>query len=148
GKTPRVVRTEAKELSLRANPEEAEREDARSFMPTASGRLARAAYARAAATSIDLDALLRQTALTSSKMLNPHVRLPVKTQIAFVNRVAQALGSPFLGFELAQEVELRELGMLYDVLASTDTLGLALARAARFSTIVNEGVRIVYRQGR
>ena len=56
--------------------------------------------------------------------------------------VADELRDEFLGLHLAQKVDLRELGLLYYVLASSETLGDALRRAARYSTIQNEGVRI------
>ena len=54
----------------------------------------------------------------------------------------------FLGFRLAQRFDLRELGLLYYVPASSETLGDALQRVARYSTTHNEGVRIVYRHGK
>jgi AraC-like DNA-binding protein len=41
---------------------------------------------------------------------------------------------------LAQACDLREIGLLYYVLASSETLIDALQRAIRYSTIVNEGV--------
>jgi AraC-like DNA-binding protein len=142
---------EAKELSLHANdkdPNGRDHHDAVASLPTASGGLARAAYAKAAAAGIDLDGLFGHSALTLAKIRNPRVRIPVRTQIAFLNRVALALRNDFLGVELAQEVDLRELGLLYYTLASSDTLGLALTRGSRFSTIFNEGVHIAYREGR
>jgi len=40
------------------------------------------------------------------------------------------------------------LGLLYYVMASSDTVGDALGRAARYSTIQNEGVQIKYRAGK
>jgi len=63
----------------------------------------------------------------------------------FLNLVADAVGDELLGFHLAQDFDLREIGMLYYVMASSDTLGDALQRAARYSRIVNEGVRLKYR---
>jgi AraC-like DNA-binding protein len=142
------VTTQAEGLFPPANLEVSGPVGTRAGMPTASGGLARAAYARAATTAVDVAALLRQAGLTLDQILSSRERIPVKKQIAFVNRVAQALGSDFLGIELARLAEMREFGLLYYVLASTDYLGLALMRAARFSTILNEGVRISYRQGR
>jgi AraC-like DNA-binding protein len=43
-------------------------------------------------------------------------------------------------------VDLRELGLLYYVVASSETLGDALMRVARYSAIHNEGVHIACRQ--
>jgi AraC-like DNA-binding protein len=45
-------------------------------------------------------------------------------------------------------VDLRELGFLYYVAASSDTLGQALQRTARYSSITNEGLRLEYSRGR
>jgi AraC-like DNA-binding protein len=50
------------------------------------------------------------------------------------------LNDTFLGFRLAQDFDLRQIGLLHYVLASSETLGDALERAERFSSIVNAGV--------
>jgi AraC-like DNA-binding protein len=50
------------------------------------------------------------------------------------------LEDDFLGFHLAQECDLREIGLLYYVFASSEVLIDALQRGVRYSTIVNEGV--------
>jgi AraC-like DNA-binding protein len=55
------------------------------------------------------------------------------------------LPDEFLGFRLAQRFELRNLGLLYYVPASSRTLGEALQRIARYCAIQNEGVTITYR---
>jgi AraC-like DNA-binding protein len=91
---------------------------------------------------IDIDPLLKQAGLTAEEMKNARVRIAVKTQIRFLNLVAKTLGDDFLGFRLAQEFDLRELGLLYYVQASSESLGEALRRLARYSGITNEGVHI------
>src|SRR5262249_28875942 len=48
---------------------------------------------------------------------------------------------------LARAVDLRELGLMYYVLASSDDLDSALMRAARYSSIQNEGVQVRYAKG-
>ena len=60
--------------------------------------------------------------------------------------MADALQTEFLGVALAFDIDLRKLGLLYYVGASSETLGNALRRLARYSTIQNEGVRITYRE--
>ena len=52
------------------------------------------------------------------------------------------------GIRLAQSFDLRELGLLYYVQASSDMLGDALQRAARYSTIINESVQLEYCAGK
>jgi AraC-like DNA-binding protein len=109
-------------------------------LPSSEGLLARLAYSRLKAASIAPEPLLKKAGLNTSQIENPRVRLKVKDQIRFVNVVADALEDEFLGFHLAQSLELREVGLLYYVMASSDTLPEALQRAARYSSIVNDGI--------
>jgi len=55
---------------------------------------------------------------------------------------AAALQDDLLGFHLARDVDLREVGLLYYVLASSEILNDALRRAARYSGITNEGISL------
>jgi AraC-like DNA-binding protein len=114
--------------------------------PTAGGGIARAAYLAAIKARLDTDALLRNSGLTAAQLKNSDTRIAVKNQIKFLSQVSSALQDDFLGIHLAQVANLRELGLLYYVLASSDTLGDALARAARYSMIQNEGVQLTLRQ--
>jgi AraC-like DNA-binding protein len=59
--------------------------------------------------------------------------------------LAAAVGDELLGFHLAQNFDLRDIGMLYYVMASSSTLGDALERTSRYSTLVNEGMHLRYR---
>ena len=115
---------------------------------TAGGGIARAAYARAVSAGLEVDALLRNAGLTLSQIRKPEVRIAVGNQIRFLNEVAGELSDEFLGFGLAQSVDLRELGLLYYVLASSENLQNALTRLARYSSIQNEGVHIGLSVGR
>jgi AraC-like DNA-binding protein len=109
-------------------------------LPSATGGIARLAYRRAEAAGISLKANLKKAGLTEAQITNPHVRLKVRDQIEFLNLAADALNDDFLGFHLAQIPDLREIGLLYYVLASSNTLIEALQRAARYSAIVNDGI--------
>ena len=74
-------------------------------------------------------------------MSNHAIRLRVRDQIAFLNLAARALKDEFLGFQPGVlHAELRELGLLYYVVASSENLSDALTRASRYSVIMNEGV--------
>lgn len=117
-----------------------------SSLPTASGGIARAAYARALGVRLKVGALLKSSNLTPQQIRNSHFRMPVKNQIKFLNIVADELLDPFLGIHLAEGIELREMGLVYYVIASSATLGDALNRLARYSGITNEGVRIICRE--
>src|SRR5258705_11534602 len=109
------------------------------------GGLMRLAYVSAVKGDIEVRPLLKKAGLTPQQADNSAFRLNVSNQIMFLNLVADAVADELLGFHLAQDFDLREIGMLYYVMASSDTLGDALQRAARYSKIVNEGVRLKYR---
>jgi AraC-type transcriptional regulator len=110
-------------------------------LPTATGGIARLAYACARRVGIELKPLLKKAGLTDQQIKDRGARLAVHHQIQFLNVAANALGDEFLGFYLAQLPDLRELGLLFYVAASSD-VGDALQRAARYSSIVNEGVSL------
>ena len=69
-------------------------------------------------------------------------------QVAFLNLAADALGDDCLGLTLATEFDCRDLGLWYYVLASSETLGVALERAARYSRIGNEALIFECSNGR
>jgi AraC-like DNA-binding protein len=119
-----------------------------SSLPTASGGIARAAYARALEARLEVESLLKSSNLTPQQIKNSQVRMPVKNQIKFVSLVAKELPDPFLGIHIAEGIELREAGLVYYVIASSETLGDALRRLARYSGLTNEGVRITCDEGK
>jgi AraC-like DNA-binding protein len=115
-------------------------------LPTATGSMARAAYVRASAR-LDVEPLAKRAGLTLQQVKNPDIRISVRNQIRFLNLVANALPDELLGFQLAQDFDLRTMGLLYYVPASSETLGDALQRIARYSAIHNEGVHMTHRRG-
>jgi len=113
-------------------------------IPMAGGGITRTAYAFASRAHVSVGPLLKRANLSVQQVKNPRLRIAVKDQIKFLNLVAGKLQDEFLGIRLAQAIDLRELGLLYYVMASSDTLGDGLRRAARYSTIQNEGVQVKY----
>jgi AraC-like DNA-binding protein len=113
-------------------------------LPTATGGIARLAYAQASQAGIDLKPLLKKAGLTAQQIEDRDARVDVHHQIKFLNLTASALQDELLGVHLAQSPDLRELGLLYYVAASSETLGDALQRAARYSSIANEGLSVTY----
>ena len=103
------------------------------------GVVARLAYARARSRGIATRTLLRKSRLTVRQIEDPNSRLPVRDQLQFLNLAAEALGDDMLGFNLAKEFDLRQGGIFYYVLASSESLQEVFERAARYSTVVNEG---------
>ena len=108
--------------------------------PRTAGVMARLAYARAKSSRVDLEPLLNRAGLTRHRILDRDSTLRVREQIEFVALVAQALGDDLLGFHLAQHYDLREGGLYYYVIASSERLLDAFQRGARYSSIVNEGL--------
>jgi AraC-like DNA-binding protein len=112
--------------------------------PTATGALSRLAYGQAKAAGIDLRPLLKKAHLPLPLIEDQGARLRVRNQISFLNLVARDLGDEFLGFHLALQSDLREIGWLYYVMTSSSTVCEALQRAARYTSIVNEGLSLSY----
>ena len=113
-------------------------------LPTATGQMTRYAYALARKAKIELRPILDEVGLTYEQIEDRDRRIPVPAQIKFVNEVADALQDPLLGFHIAQSAELRELGLLYYVAASAETLDEALQRVARYAATANEGLSLEY----
>ena len=116
--------------------------------PNAVGTITRLAYARAKTSGIDTQALLSKANLTSQHIKNTDLKLRVSDQIKFLYLVASALQDDLFGFHLAQWPDLREFSFLYYVAASSETLGHALRKLARYTTIANEGVSLTYLDGK
>jgi AraC-like DNA-binding protein len=102
--------------------------------------MTRLAFAHAKGSGIALAPLLERTGLSRRQIDDPKVRVKVKDQVEFLNLVAKAVDDDLLGFHLAQRCEPRAVGLYYYVLASSETLLDVFQRAARYSSLVNEGV--------
>jgi hypothetical protein len=102
---------------------------------------------RSGAAGIDVAPLMVKAGVTGQQVEDDSVWLTVQGQIRFVELVANALQDDFLGFHLAKSSDLREMGLLYYVAASSESLGEALRRLERYSTIGNEGVVLRVREG-
>ena len=113
-----------------------------------SGGLSRLAADRVRKAGIKLEPLLSRVGLTIDQIEDPEQRIDARNQIAFLEIAAEALKDEFLGFSLAEEFDCRELGLLYYVMGSSDTLGDALKRASRYSRITNEAIVLQYREAR
>jgi AraC-like DNA-binding protein len=107
-----------------------------------AGTLARLAYQAAERDGIDANALLNSAGLSLDAIRDRSTRIAVSKQVRFVDLVAAAVDNPLFGFHLTKDLDLRELGWLYYVAASADTLGMALRRLERYCQIQNEAVRL------
>ena len=111
------------------------------------GLLSRLAYERGRKEGVEVDALLRQAHITPREIKNKDIPLAVQNQIKFADLVANAIGDPLLGLRLAYSYDLREIGLLYYVITSAETLLGSLQRAARYSDVANEGVDLEVKNG-
>ena len=116
-------------------------------IPTAQGGLSRLAIARLKTAGVPVVPLLRRVGLTPEVIADPEERLIVRSQITLLDEAAIALQDDCLGFTLARDFDPREIGLVYYVMASSQTLGDALKRVARYSQITNEALVVHYREG-
>jgi AraC-like DNA-binding protein len=70
-----------------------------------------------------------------------------EAKIALLDEAAKALKDDCIGFTLARDFDLREIGLLYYVMACSPTLGDALKRIARYRKITNEALVFGYQEG-
>jgi AraC-like DNA-binding protein len=104
--------------------------------------MTRVACAAARDAGVDVPPLLRRAGLTVADIDNEGALLRVATQIKCLNLLAEAMDDRLLGFHLGRSMDLRRGGLLYYVAASSEVLGDALARIARYSAMVNEGIKL------
>jgi AraC-like DNA-binding protein len=116
-------------------------------IPMAGGGLSRLAVARLESAGVPVAPLLKRVGLTSELIAEPEERLNVRSQIALLDEAAIALKDDCIGFTLARDFDPREIGLLYYVMASSQTLGEALKRLARYSKVTNEALVFGYREG-
>jgi len=116
-------------------------------IPMAQGGLTRLAIARLESTGVPVAPLLRRVGLTPELIAEPEERLSVHRQIALLNEAATALKDDCLGFTLARDFDLREIGLVYYVMASSQKLGDALKRLAHYSKVTNEALVFGCREG-
>ena len=102
----------------------------------------RLAAKRLREAGIDLEPLLRNAGLSVGQIDEQEARIGVASQIKFLELAAEALKDQLLGFRLARDGDLRLMGLLYYAAASSETLGDALARVQRYSSIANAGVAL------
>ena len=99
-------------------------------IPSATGGIARLACARLEETGKDPAVVLSKAGVTPEVAGDPAIRLEVRTQIKLLDLAAEELRDDLLGFRLARDFDLREIGLAYYVMASSEQLADALQRRA------------------
>jgi AraC-like DNA-binding protein len=111
-------------------------------VPRATGGITRLACARLYECKKDVAAILSRAGMALAAVQDPSARLEADAQIRVLEIAAQELGDDYFGFNLARSFDVRAIGLVYYVMASSERLSDALLNAERYSQIVNEGVRL------
>ena len=114
-------------------------------IPSATGGIARLACAAVSKAEKPLAPLLASAGLAVADIEDVGRRLEARAQIKVLELAAEAIGDDLLGFHLARDFDLGEIGLPYYVMASSEDLADALRNAERYSAIANEGVRLKVR---
>ncbi len=111
-------------------------------IPSASGGIARLACARLRELGKDVTDILSRAGVSVEQIDDPTIRLEMRAQIKLLDLVAEELQDELLGFHLARGFDLRRVGLVYYVMASSEHLADALRNCERYSKINSEGVRL------
>ena len=112
---------------------------------TATSLIVRLAAERLAHLEPDLSPDMGDAGPRNESPADRVTRVGLPGRPGFLDKAAEALGDPLLGFHLAQDYDLRALGPLYYLLVSSETVGNAFALCERFSRILDEAVQVVFR---
>jgi AraC-like DNA-binding protein len=91
---------------------------------------------------------LERAGLTANEVEDPGRRIEVSAQVKFLKIAADALQDDLLGFRLSQGFDLREAGLLYYIVSSSDSFADAMSNSERYTRIVNEGIEIKFEGSR
>ncbi len=111
-------------------------------IPSATGGIARLACARLRELGKDEASILAKVGARPEQVSDDAIRLEVLKQIRILELAAEELQDGLLGFHLARNFDLREIGLVYYVIASSERLADALLNVRRYCTINDEGVRL------
>ena len=114
--------------------------------PTTWGLATRLAVAHLERRGIDPGPLLKQVGISAAPLSNS-TRIPVTGQIEFLELVSRVTADKWIGLTLAADFDLREMGMLYYVAASSHRFGDALQRLERYIRLGNEALVVRIRKG-
>jgi AraC-like DNA-binding protein len=115
-------------------------------IPSATGGIARLACARLREFGKDATVVITSVGARPEQVYDDSIRLEVPKQIKILELVSEELQDGLLGFHLARGFDLREVGLVYYVIASSERFADSLLNAKRYCTIMNEGVRLQIKQ--
>lgn len=79
-----------------------------------------------------------ETIHLTEAMLDERKRISIASQIEFLSEASRALDDERLGLTLAKQLDLREIGMIYYLAASSYSFGDARRRIVRYARVVSE----------
>ena len=108
----------------------------------ADGVATRLAIRQLEAAKIDAGPLLAKAGISRLKFADEPKRVGAESQLRFLELAAEALDDAVLGLRLAQEGDLREMGVLYYVMTASHNLGEAVRNLVRYLTVANESLHV------
>ena len=91
---------------------------------------------------IDAEPLLSKAELSRSQLSQQRGGVSVASQCRFLELAAVETSDSLLGLHVAAEMDLRDAGILFYLMASSATVAEALEQLARYAATTNEAVRI------
>jgi hypothetical protein len=91
-------------------------------IPSATGAIARLACARLRELGNDVAAVLAEVGARPEQVNDDAIRLEVPKQIRILELASEALEDGLLGFHLARNFDLREIGLVYYVIGRRNDL--------------------------
>ena len=91
---------------------------------------------------MDAQPLLAKVELSRAQLIEAPGGISVASQHRFLELAAVEAGDSLLGLHVASEMDMRNIGILFYLLASSVTVAEALARLARYAATTNEQIRL------
>ena len=110
---------------------------------TANGVATRLAIRQLKAENIDPQPLLAKAGVLRSKRSDEPENVAADSQLRFLDYAADALDNSILGFQLAQQADLREAGVVYYVMAASRDVAQAVRNLVRYLAVANESLQLL-----
>ena len=108
---------------------------------TGLARIALLMIARSEQFGQRADDLRREAGLSDCELSDPDRRIPMKKLVKLWTVMTDRSSDPALGVHLAQNVGLRDLGLVGYVIFHSQTLSCGLHRLSRYSRVIADGLR-------
>jgi AraC-like DNA-binding protein len=89
---------------------------------------------------VDSEPILARAGLSRSQLALPDAGVAVVSQHRFLEYASAATADPLLGMRIAQQMDLRNIGVLYYLAAASTTVAQAFHNLARYSRVASEAV--------